>query len=126
MPSDNADLVAANWRDYRLARGDREDRLAAEADRAALDEVRDRISREPVAALRLLDDLLAAEEADVNYFAAGPLEDLLVEHGATVAQAIADRGLASSKWREAIGAVWLDDREWAAVEPLHPMLPPRV
>src|SRR4051812_2389653 len=108
MPSDNASLAAAYWRVGRLSRGAREDRLLAESEAAATVEVNDRISGDPLAALTLLDDLLAAEDADLHVFAAGPLEDLLVTHGETVAQAVADRCARSANWREAVGTVWLD------------------
>ena len=125
MASENAALVAAYWQLYRLSRGPREDRLPAEADAGAAEEVDERIAGDPDGALILLDDLLADEGADLYFFAAGPLEQLLVEHGAAVAQAIADRCAASPTWREALGAVWLDDHERAALDPLHSFLPKR-
>jgi hypothetical protein len=125
MASDNAALVAAYWRVYRLSQGSREDRLLAESEAATTVEVTERISGDPAAALTLLDNLLASEGADLHFFAAGPLEDLLVTHGAKVAQAVADRCARSPDWREAVRAVWLDDQEWAALTPLHPLLPQR-
>jgi hypothetical protein len=126
MRSDDADLVAAYWQRYHLSQGSRADRLRAPAAPSPSDEVDERISVDPVGALTLSDALLAAEVCDLHFFAAGPLEDLLVAHGAEVAQAVADRCAKSSRWRDALGAVWLDDAEWEAVERLHPWLPNRV
>ena len=125
MPSDNAALVAAYWREFRLLRGPREDRLLLESEGYATGEVDEIVSGDPFAALTFLDALLAADDADLYYFAAGPLEELLVAHGARVAQAVADRCARSQEWREAVGAVWLDDQEWAALKPLRPLLPMR-
>ncbi|MFN2538202.1 MAG: DUF6869 domain-containing protein, partial [Mycobacteriales bacterium] len=86
---------------------------------------RERISDDPDPALGLLEALLSVDEANLVYLGAGPLEDLLVEHGARMAGAIAERCGRSARWRKALSAVWLDDREWAAVEPLHAWLPKR-
>ena len=125
MSSDNAELVANYWRAHRLSRGGREDRLLAEADASAFDEVHERVTRDPTDALTLIDDLLAADSADAAFVGAGPLEDLLVEHGAAVAQLVADRCRNSSAWQSAVAAVWLDELERSAVEPLQPLLPER-
>jgi hypothetical protein len=121
---DNADLVAAYWEAHRLARGERADRVRAESNVAA-DEVRERITADPQDGLTLLDDLLAADDADVAFLGAGPLEDLLVEHGPNVAQVVAERCATASLWRDAVSGVWLDEQEWAVVAPLHPVLPKR-
>ena len=120
----DAGLAAAYWQEHRLATGNREERLRAEADGAARQAVADRINDDPVAALLLLDALLAADDADLGVAGAGPVEDLLVEHGPLVAKAVADRCRQTNRWREAVAGVWLDDRERAALLPLHPFLPP--
>lgn len=120
---EDAGLAAAYWREHRLATGNREERLRAEADDAASSAVADRISGDPVAALLLLDALLAADDADLGYAGAGPVEDLLVEHGPKVGEAVADRCRQSNHWRQAVAGVWLDDRERAEIPTLHPFLP---
>lgn len=124
MPSDNAALVAAYWREHRLSLAGRVERLEAQ-EATALGEVTERISRSPQTALSLLDDLLTDEAADLSYLGAGPLEDLLVEHGPLMAEGVAARCRGSSRWATAVSAVWLDDSEWASVPSLHPWLPKR-
>ncbi len=58
-----------------------------------------------------------------GYAGAGPVEDVLVEHGPKVGEAVADRCRQSNHWRQAVAGVWLDDRERAEIPTLHPFLP---
>lgn len=118
-------LVAAFWREHRLALGQRADRLQVERESWAADAVGDVIAGAPADAVALLEDLLLADDADVAFLGAGPLEDLLVEHGAAVANTVAARCTESAVWREAVSCVWLDDKDRAAVSALEAWLPRR-
>jgi hypothetical protein len=124
MPTEDAELVVAYWREHRLTQGSRAERLQVQAETASA-EVSERMSGDLDAALDLLDNLLSDEAADIPYLAAGPLEDLLVERGPSVAEGVAERCRRSTRWNRAVSAVWLDDREWATVPQLHPWLPKR-
>jgi hypothetical protein len=120
VSSEDEELVAAFWQEYRSSRGSRDERM--QTGTTASDAIRERMDADPVGALALLDDLLGAPGANVAFIGAWAFEELLAEHGATVAQAVADRCRVSPSWREAVGCVWLDASERAAVVPLYPFL----
>jgi hypothetical protein len=117
-------LVEGYWLSHRLATStDRLERLAAEQWSWAVGEVDAAMDRGDDSALDLLDDLLHAPDADPGYLGASPLENLLIEHGAAVADQVADRARRDPLWREAVGGVWLDSSVAEALPALAPFLP---
>lgn len=69
--------------------------------------------------LTLLDALLDAPQADPCYLGAGPVEELLVNHGARFAANIALAAVCG------VACVWLSDADEQAVALLRPFLPSR-
>jgi hypothetical protein len=117
------ELVAAYWRNHALSSGDRQQRLAAADDFWAWEAVSDAMGRPD--SLTLLDALLAAPAADPCAIGAGPLEDLLSEHGLAWDTAVADRCRTSPLWRAAVACVWLDGYESQSLSALALYLPKR-
>lgn len=116
-------LVEGFWTQHHLARSAaRSDRLAADEWWWAYAAVDEEMTHPTESALDLLDDLLRAPSADIGAVGCGPLEDLLVEHGATYADKVATRARQDPVWREAVGAVWLDLPLAECFAPLVPFL----
>jgi hypothetical protein len=117
------ELVAAYWRHHALTNGDRAQRLEAATYFWAWEAVSDAMDGpEPLA---LLDALLGAPDADPCLIGAGPLEDLLSEHGLAWDTAVADRCRTSPLWRAAVAGVWLDAHESQGLSALALYLPKR-
>lgn len=115
-------MVAAYWSYVRLGQGDRAERLRAEAgeDLWAWEAVNGAVDAGEPAVLDLLDELLAAPQADPCGLGAGPIEDLLTQHGPAFDAAVGERCRRSTSWRAAVACVWLDDevaRQLPAVLP---------
>lgn len=87
-----------------------------------MEQVAETIDADPAEALRLLDTILSHPAADPAIVGAGPLEDLLATCAPGVDAAVAERARTSATWRAAVGAVWLDDREIAALPALRTLL----
>lgn len=122
--SDSAATVSAYWAQYRLANGDRAERMLAETGELmwASEAVEEAVREGRPEVLSLLDALLAAPEADAGYIGAGPVEELLVHHGASFDDAIATRCRQSRAWRTAVGYVWLDDHAAKRLIAVRPFL----
>jgi hypothetical protein len=102
-------LVAGYWQHALLARGDREQKLAAGDLFRAVETVNDVVMDGDVRdAVSLLDDLLLAPDADPSLVGAGPLEDLLTERGSEAGPVVALRCQESERWRDALGSVSVD------------------
>jgi hypothetical protein len=112
------DVITAYRRYYELSKGERQDRLRAEADYWwAHEAVRD-AGLDGTLPLDVLDALVGDPEGDGDYrayIAAGPLEDLLNEHADMYADAFADRARVNALWAEALGGVWLDSATWTSL-----------
>ncbi|TNM61949.1 hypothetical protein FHN55_16705 [Streptomyces sp. NP160] len=125
-------LVSAYWRFCELFSGDRAQRLASDALWWAREAVHDSVEQAPLAeVIDLFDDLLAAPEADLSRFGAGPLEDLLrerpLEERFDVATAVAEqchRGETADRWREALTSVWITQYDRDLLPALDDHLPP--
>jgi hypothetical protein len=89
-----------------MCRGDREERLAAEADSSAYDEVAEALV-DPVSGIEVIDALLHHPDADTLAVGCGPLEDLLSQTP-SVAPDVAIRCRTDAAWREAASHVVLD------------------
>ena len=119
VTSDLDDLVAAYWRYARLAgSADRADRLAASEWDWAKARVDEAVAAANPSTLDLLDALLRSEDGTPERVGVGPLEDLLTEHGADVAMAVAERADADPLWRRAVAACRLDREETARLPDL--------
>ena len=103
---DLTDLAARYWEWQRFLRGDRQERLAAEADSDAYDEVSDALS-DPARGIEVIEALLNHPDADPVAVGCGPLEDLLSETP-SVADEVAARCRQDPAWREAVSYVVLD------------------
>lgn len=106
--------LADGWLEYqRLARGHREQRKALEQGKPtsvhlANEKVRDRIDAGGQAALELVLALLSAGGWDeVSTVAAGPLEDLIHQHGDELIDDIEPLARQDDRFRAALGSVWL-------------------
>jgi hypothetical protein len=121
------EVVSAYWAQHRLSSGDRASRLRAESDEFgwASDVVVEATAEGSAQVLTLLDALLDAPEADPCFLGAGPVEELLVNHGSRFAADIALRCRQSAAWRDAVACVWLSDADEQAVALLRPFLPSR-
>ena len=113
-----ADLVAGWWEYCRLAVGSRADRLRLEAGEpasavAAWEAVGERIDRGGGAALDLVAALLdaARDDEEVGEVGAGPLEDLLAQHGSALAEEVERLAGREPRFRAALRAVWLSPGE---------------
>jgi hypothetical protein len=126
VPGDRPELIRAYWRHHRLARGDRPDRLAADELLWALEAVDIAVRDADDDLLDLLDGLLRDPGADTAYFAAGPLEDLLVEHPERYSMAVAERCRRDPLWREALQGVWLREQDRRRLGALQALLPPAI
>ncbi len=117
-------VVSAYWGHYRLTTGDRAERLRAESGDHdwAWDVVENAARDGRPDVLALFDALLAAADADPCYLGAGPLEELLIHHGAAFDQAVADRCRRSDVWRAALSCVWIGEDEARALVTLQPLL----
>ena len=114
------DLVAAYWEEWRLRRGGRKERLAAEhAENWAgrrVDEVVESGEPSAVALLVALAESAPSDD-DAGIVGAGPLEDLLVTHGgrmlepdgAALLDALDTAARRSARFRLALGSVWVDE-----------------
>ena len=114
------DVVTAYWEHWRLLRGNRQERLAAERRpdlaRQVIDEAVE--SGEP-SAVSLLVALAEAAPSDYDavLVGAGPLEDLLVAHGRRLArpegvallEEIDAAARRSRRFRQALASVWVHD-----------------
>ncbi|MDX6274485.1 MAG: hypothetical protein QOJ92_1695 [Frankiales bacterium] len=89
----------------------------------AYDVVREATDTGADGVLELLDDLLAAPNADPCSIGAGPLEDLLSQHGMAWDTAVADRCRTSPLWRAAAACVWLNAYESRGLSALALYLP---
>jgi hypothetical protein len=127
MDVERADLVAAYWHHHRLATGQRSARLEADSWSWAWEAVEAVVHEAPLEdALVLLDALLAAQDADLAYLGAGPIEDLMNVHGALLDMPVAERCEQSPKWAEAVwGSIPPDGLE-ADAKRLRPYLRPDV
>lgn len=121
MPAEQS-LVTAFWRHHGLAQGDRAQRLAAQELFWAVQAVGASVDAGSPDVLDLLDALLGAPDSDPCYLGAGPVEDLNVDDGERWQDALAQRCRTSSRWREVVASVWLDDQERARVPLLRPYL----
>jgi hypothetical protein len=112
------DVITAYHRYYELSKGDRQDRLCAEADYWWAHETVSDAVRDGTLPLDVLDALVGDPEGDSDYrayIAAGPLEDLLNEHADMYADPFADRARVNGLWAEALGGVWLDSATWTSL-----------
>ena len=121
MSDDSAAVVDAYWKRHRLSQGSRHERLAAQE----FDWVSEAVNSalEGPDPLSLLDLLAAADDADLCYLGAGPVEDLLSQDPARWDAALAERCTQSDRWRRVLACVWLDDRERRALVAVAPFLP---
>ena len=114
------DVVAAYWEQWRLPRGNREERVTAENAKdwagEAVDDAVDAGQPSVVALLVALAEGAPSEE-DAGLVGAGPLEDLLVAHGRRMAQpddaALLDEldtaARRSARFRRALSSVWVGE-----------------
>ena len=109
------DLITRWWEYHRLARGTREERKALESGKSA-DVV---VAKERVDELVELGepdviDLLEAlidnntTDATVAVVGAGPLEDLIHEHGDALVEPIVAKARQSRSFAQALSSVWLE------------------
>lgn len=115
--------MAAYWHHHELSQGSREQRLAAGAEDWAWEVVESAVEESQSDTLTILDALLAAPEADPCYVGAGPVEQLLVEHGRAWQEAVARRCRTSALWRRAVDCVWLAEEERRRLPLLSDYLP---
>ena len=123
MTEGTADLVAAYWLRARMSSSEiREERLAAAEWDWAYAEVADALAAADESTLDLLDALLRSEDGTPEQVGVGPLEDLLAEHGAVLAGAVADRARTDPLWRRAVAACWLDQDQTSRLSSLAPFV----
>jgi len=93
----------------RLAENDGTNPDADSSEEAAHDAFEDVIRNGPaLAAWRLVLELLrTSSDDDLGFFAAGPLEDLVHRHGAELIGEIEAEASRDSRFRWALGCVWL-------------------
>lgn len=114
-------MVVAYWRYHELSQGDRGQRFEAEECFWAWEAVQDAVDQESNV-LALLDALLDAPGADACYVGAGPVEDLLVDHGGRWDAALAERCRRSAQWRQALTCASVTHQ--SQLTQLRPFLPP--
>lgn len=122
-----AEVADAYFQHYRLGNGDRQARLAVQADDWAWEFVDAAVRQRDPDLLSLLDALVEVLEADRAYLAyvgAGPVEDLLNEDPARWDVPLADRCRASPRWRHVLLAVDIDLKQQAALSALTSYLRP--
>lgn len=110
---DAADVVPAWWKYQRLASGGRPERKALElgepadavAAAAAVYLLVDQGGSEALALVSALVDGAETDD-DVGLVGAGPLEDLLVCHGATMVDELDDLARRNPRFAEAMSGVW--------------------
>jgi hypothetical protein len=108
-------MVRGWWQHDRLAAGDRAQRKALSigepADAVAgWEAVRDCIDAGGANAVRVVVELIrtATNDRDVGAVGAGPLEDLLHEHGDELVDAIETEARRSPPFASALASVWLE------------------
>jgi hypothetical protein len=109
-----AELSARWWEYRRLSQGDRSERKALELGEpvdacAAADIVTDRIDAGGVAAIELVVALIetAPDDAGIAYVGAGPLEDLVHEHGGSLVDDLDRVARQNPAFGQAMRSVWL-------------------
>jgi hypothetical protein len=120
-PRSTEELVAGWWLFGRLRSGTREDRKRLEAGepiaaQAGFDGVDSRIEAGGIAAIDLILALLEAadQDGDVELVAAGPLDDLLALHAATLAPHLVQALRQNPILARAMLSVWTDADEFDA------------
>jgi hypothetical protein len=107
------DLVAASWAHYRLASsGSREDRLAADRLFWAWEAVEDLIATGGEPAVDLIVALADADDAELSYLGAGPVENLLSSRPPppeVVLGRLDEAARQNPRVRVAVAAVWWDE-----------------
>ncbi len=107
-------MVAGWWKYQRLAVGSRLERKALELGEpsdavGAADAAHEQIRRGGVQALELVSALLLGAETDddIARVGAGPLEDLLVDHGAAIVDEVEELARRDPRFAEAMtGVLW--------------------
>jgi hypothetical protein len=110
---DAADLASAWWKYQRLARGGRAERKALEmgepadavAAARAVYELVDQGGGQAVALVSALVDGAETDD-DLGRVGAGPLEDLLVRHGASLVDELDDLARRDPRFAQAMSGVW--------------------
>jgi hypothetical protein len=105
------DLVRAYWTYHSLRAGGREEQLAADEWFWAWEAVQETVHSDPSKALEIVAALVetAPGEADVDYIGAGPLEDLVREHGPMLIDQIDMLARRAPRFRRAVNAMWLSE-----------------
>jgi len=120
------EVVAAIRRYRELSEGDRAARLQADEYWWAIDAVLvDTLNGTiPIDAI---DAMLHHPDADNDfrgYLAAGPIEDVLIDHPATYGSAVAALCREDPIWADTVKGIWLNAQEWAALpEELRQFIP---
>jgi hypothetical protein len=122
VTQEHAAFVEAYWSHHRLAQGDRQSRLASNDYWWAVDEVQERVNEGAKELLPLLDALLDSPDADAQYFAAGPIEDMLHRDPARWDAPLAERCRKSARWREVLTGVIVGEYEERSLSELLPYL----
>lgn len=96
----------------------------------AFDEMVDKVRDQPFDALEIIQEILKVAEDDriLANLAAGPLEDLLVDHGTVVVDRVIELALADPKFRNLLQGVWgnsIDERVWKRIEDLYKASSPK-
>jgi hypothetical protein len=115
------DLIDAWWQYQRLTTGTRPERLAADDWSWAWEEVTAMINDKDERVVEFLVSLAESAQSpeDLQIVGAGPIEDLLSEHGKWLATTegsamldqLADNSRTSKKFRQALGSVWHESGE---------------
>jgi hypothetical protein len=115
------DLIDAWWQYQRLTTGTRPERLTADDWYWAWENVTAMINDKDERVVELLVSLTesARSPEDVQTVGAGPIEDLLSEHGSWLATTegsamldqLADISRTNKKFRQALGSVWHESGE---------------
>jgi hypothetical protein len=123
---DRDDVVAAYWEHWRLAvetaRNGLPQSKEPDVTREVIDEAVEEGDPSVVALIVALAEAASSDD-DVALVGAGPLEDLLVKHGRSLARPqgaallkeIDAAARRSPRFRQALGSVWLDQEVEAAV-----------
>ena len=90
----------------------------------AFNEMVDTVRDKPFEALEVILEILkiAEEEQVLANLAAGPLEDLLAEHGIVVIDRIIELAKSDPRFRDLLQGVWgnsVDPRVWKRIEALY-------
>ena len=78
----------------------------------AFDALSDLCSNSPNECLHVIEEIFAIESSSnliIANLAAGPLEDLLVQHGDLMIEKIVNIAESNPLWRKMLGAVWQND-----------------